>query len=93
MKVATKKDEARKEAKRIKHVARKKRQKVELAELDAELAAGRAAVVALAEVEAVAKAVATIKEALDEKTLTIVSHKMRMQKVFCSGPPAHARAD
>ena len=41
---------------------------------------------ALAEFEAVAKAAAAIKEALDEKTLTLVSHKMRMQKVFRFGP-------
>ena len=53
-KAATEKDEARKEAKRIKHVARKERKKVVLAELAGlaeELAAGRAAVTALAEIE------------------------------------------
>ena len=86
---ATEKDEARKEAKRIKRVARKERKKVELAaqaELAAEQAAGHAALVAIAEFEVVAKAAAEIKEALEEMTLTIVSHKMRMQKVFRFGP-------
>ena len=32
-----------------------------------------------------AKAAAAIKGALDKKTLTLVSHKMRMQKVFRFG--------
>ena len=44
------------------------------------------AVVALAEFEAVAKAAAAIIEALEEKTLMLVSQKMRMQKVFRFGP-------
>ena len=61
-KAATEKDNARKEAKRIKRVARKERKKVELAELAAELAAGRAALVAIAEFEAVSKAATVIKE-------------------------------
>lgn len=30
-----------------------------------------------------AKAAAAIKKALEDKTSTIVSNKMRMQKVFC----------
>ena len=41
---------------------------------------------ALAEFEAVAKAAAAIEEAFEETTLTLVSHKMRMQKVFRFGP-------
>ncbi len=89
MKAATEKDEARTEAKRIKRVALKERKNVELAalaEVAAEQAAGRAALIAIAEFEAVAKAAAAIKEALEEMTLTIVSRKMRMQKVFCFGP-------
>ena len=72
---ATEKDKAREEAERIKRVARKERKKVELAELAAELPAGRAAVETIAKFQAVAKAAAAIKEALEEKTLTIVSHK------------------
>jgi hypothetical protein len=57
-----------------------------LAELAAELVVGRAAVVALAEFEAVAKAAAAIKQALEEKTLTLVRPTRRMLKVFCFGP-------
>ena len=46
---------------------------------------------AIAEFEAVTKAAAAIKEALsEEKTLTLVSHKMRMQKVFRFGPHTFA---
>ncbi len=45
---------------------------------------------AIAEFEVVAKAAAAIKETLEEKTLTIVSHKMRMQKVFRFRPHALA---
>ncbi len=85
-KAATEKDERQKKARRV---ARKERKKVELAaqaELAAEQAAAPAALVAIAEFEAVDKATAEIKEALEEMTLTIVSHKVRMQKVFRSGP-------
>ena len=58
----------------------------ELAGLAKELAAGRAAVAALAEIKAVAKAAAAIKEALEDKTLTLVRPTGRMLKVFCFGP-------
>ena len=47
---------------------------------------GRAVVAALAEFEAVAKAAAAIKTVLDKITLTLVSHKVRMQNVFRVGP-------
>ena len=83
VKAAKDKDEAQKEAKRIKRVARKKRKKVALAE---ELAVGRADVAALAEIEAVAKAAAAIKQALEDKTLTFVRPTRRMLKVFRFGP-------
>ena len=83
---AMEKDKARKEAKRIKRVARTERTKVELAELAAELAAGRGAVVALAKFEAVAKAAAAIKEGLEGKTLTLVRPTKPMLKMFRFGP-------
>ncbi len=58
----------------------------ELAGLAEELAAGRAAVTALAEIEAVAKAVAAIRQALEDKTLTLMRPTRRMLKVFRFGP-------
>ena len=61
-KAATEKDKAWKDAKHIKRVTWKERKKVELAEMAAELAAGRAALVAIAEFEAVSKAATVIKE-------------------------------
>ncbi len=91
-KAATKKDEARKEAKGIKRLAKKELKKVSQAELAEELAAGRAAVAALAEFEAVAKATAAIKQALEDKTLTLVRPTRRMLKVFLFRP-THVRAN
>ena len=58
----------------------------ELAGLAEELAAGRPAIAALAEFEVVAKAPAAIKQALEDKSLTLVRPTRRMLKVFCFGP-------
>ncbi len=84
VKAATEKDEARKEATRIKRVAAKERKKVELA-------AGRAAVLALAEFEAVANAAAAIKRRSRRRHSRESSHDADEECV--SLRPAHATAD